>query len=481
MAAVVLHRKHRACDCEISVSKCQEYMRANKAMRRIGVFSQGGLKNLGDEALFAAVIQNVRERMPDAEVIGFTVNPEDTELRHGIPTFPVCRLDRPTRRGTGIHASASATPPMKLAGWKQRLKAVPGLAATVRFLRKAVRITREIALEPRFFWESYRRLKGVEVLLVAGSQQLNDIYGPWAFPLTLFRWSFLSRLTGTKFVLLSVGAGPLSSPTSRFLIRRVLRWCSYRSFRDVISSQLVEGLGVGGPNPVYPDLAYSLRLPATRPVPREGKKVVIGVNPVPFYDGRYWATSNPTRYREYIEKFVRFTEWLDKNGYSTLFIPTQVRADVLTIEDIRTRLNRAASSTSVFSGRTIGGIDDLVSEIGRADIVVANRYHGILLSLALNKPVLGIAYHEKSRALLEQVAQGEYVLNAADFTTEDLILKTKSLHANIAQCKKEIASRLAPLRDALEQQYDAVFALIGIAPKCEEESTSVATRSETNN
>jgi len=45
---------------------------------RIGVFSHGGTKNLGDEALFAAVIQNVRLRVRAADIIGFTINPDDT-------------------------------------------------------------------------------------------------------------------------------------------------------------------------------------------------------------------------------------------------------------------------------------------------------------------------------------------------------------------------------------------------------------------
>jgi len=72
-------------------------MASSRAQRKIGVFSHGGLKNLGDEALFAAVIQNVRLRVPDAQIVGFTANPEDTELRHEIPAFPIARLEKPRK------------------------------------------------------------------------------------------------------------------------------------------------------------------------------------------------------------------------------------------------------------------------------------------------------------------------------------------------------------------------------------------------
>jgi polysaccharide pyruvyl transferase WcaK-like protein len=446
--------------------------------RKIGIFSHGGVKNLGDEALFAAVLQNVRARIPNVEIVGFTSNPEDTKERHGLESFPIRRLDGKARgeaqqgsaAGAETQASSLQTPAPVPKGWKQILKSVPGVAAAVRGVRSALHVLRNALLEPKFLWSSWRNLRGVEILLIAGSQQLNDIYGAWEFPFTLYKWSVLARLTGTKVAILSVGAGPLSSKMSRFFIRRVLRMSSYRSYRDVISSRLVESIGVKGPNPVYPDLVYSMRLPVPRPVSASAKAVVVGVNPVPFYDGRYWATPNPERYADYVRKLAKFTEWLDQNGYSTLFFPTQTRADTLTIQDIRSELNGTAGSLRILQGNPIQSIDDLLSEIARADLVIANRYHGILLSLALNKPVLGVAYHAKSRELLEQAGQGDYVLNVADFRTEDLIEKIKAMHANAAQIKKEIASRIAPLHEALEEQYDQVFSLIGVVPSRPQEN-----------
>ncbi len=444
-------------------------MKSSELRRKIGIFSHGGVRNLGDEALFAAVLQSVRARIPDAEIFGFTSNPEDTTQRHGLESFPIRRLEKATKvaaqSSTALATESSLrTPELRAKKWREILKSVPGIAATIRRARSIKQVLKSVLLEPKFLWSSYRNLKGVEILLIAGSQQLNDIYGAWEFPFTLYKWSVLARLTGTKVAVLSVGAGPLSSRMSRFFIRRVLHMSSYRSYRDVISRHLIESIGVEGPNPVYPDLVYGMRLPEPRPVATDAKAVVVGVNPVPFYDGRYWATPNPARYRDYVQKLARFTEWLHQNGYSTLFFPTQTRADTLTIQDIRNELNGMANSPRILSGNPIQNIDDLISEIARADIIIANRYHGILLSLALNKPVLGIAYHEKSRELLEQAGQGKYVVGVADFNTDDLVQKITEMHANAPEIKKEIASRIAPLHEALEEQYDAVFGLIGIVP-----------------
>jgi polysaccharide pyruvyl transferase WcaK-like protein len=127
-------------------------------------------------------------------------------------------------------------------------------------------------------------------------------------------------------------------------------------------------------------------------------------------------------------------------------------------------MNGSGNSPNLLAGQKIQGLEDLVSEIERADLVIANRYHGILISLMMNKPVLGVAYHEKSRALLAQAGQGEFVLNIADFKTEDLIERFQALEANAPAIKKQIAERMAPLRKALDEQYDTVLSLIGVQP-----------------
>src|SRR5437016_5823228 len=126
--------------------------------------------------------------------------------------------------------------------------------------------------------------------------------------------------------------------------------CRYRSDRDAISNRHVESSGAESPNPVYQDLVYSLKLHAPRRIPAGGHTVIVGVNPVPYFDGRYWPEPNPARYAEYVQEFANFAEWLDGNGYSVLFFPTQARADLLTIEDIRAALNGAGKSQRMLAG-----------------------------------------------------------------------------------------------------------------------------------
>jgi polysaccharide pyruvyl transferase WcaK-like protein len=442
-------------------------MAAARSKKRIGVFSHGGLKNLGDEALLAAVIQNTRLRLPDAEIIGFTINPPDTVARHGISCFPIRRLENFSSPTQAQEAQQTPAPPsaskdsVPVRGLRHFLKSIPGFRPAIIGLRKLGTVLLAVACEPTFLFDSYRRLKGVDLLLLAGGQQLNDIYGTWSFPYTLFKWMVLARWTGTKVALLSVGAGPINGPISRIFIKRVVNMVAYRSYRDSISADLVRSLGVKGDHPVLPDLVYSLQLPTPKSL-HAAEHCVVGTNPVPFYDGRYWAAPDPARYQDYVQKLARFSVWLDHTGHSILFFPTQARADVFTIDDIRRQMNGSGNSPRILECRPIQNLEDLVSEINRTDIVIANRYHGILISLMMNKPVLGIAYHEKSRALLAQAGLGDYVLNISHFKTEDLIEKFRALESNAPALKKVMTERLAPLRKALDDQYDIVFGLVGV-------------------
>ena len=60
--------------------------------KKIAILGHVGTKNLGDEAIIAAVIHQIGKRYPTAQIIGFTGDPDDTRARHGIPAFPIWLL-----------------------------------------------------------------------------------------------------------------------------------------------------------------------------------------------------------------------------------------------------------------------------------------------------------------------------------------------------------------------------------------------------
>src|SRR5262245_29962853 len=277
-------------------------------MKRIGILGHVGNKNLGDEAIIAAVIQGMRRRLCDAQFCGFTSNPDDTTGRHGIEAFPIRRGDsRPD--SSRVTRVSPARAPGRL---KAALRRVPLLYATLAFLRDAAVALRGGRAEVWFLIRCYRALKGLDLLIVAGSQQLSDnIGGPWAFPYTLFKWSWLARLAGVRVAYLSVGAGPINSPLSRWLVRSALATARYRSYRDVGSQRLIAKIGGPAHGPVIPDLVHGLELAVrARQAFRRVAGPVVGINPMPFADPRFWHDADTMRYQHYLETLADFARWL---------------------------------------------------------------------------------------------------------------------------------------------------------------------------
>ena len=59
--------------------------------KKIGLLDHMGAGNLGDDTTQTAVMNNIKRRWPNAEICGFSMNPSDTRLRHGIASYAIRR------------------------------------------------------------------------------------------------------------------------------------------------------------------------------------------------------------------------------------------------------------------------------------------------------------------------------------------------------------------------------------------------------
>jgi polysaccharide pyruvyl transferase WcaK-like protein len=427
-------------------------MTSSGRIKVIGVLGHVGNMNLGDEALIAAVIQNVQRHYPDAEIRGFTIHPEDMHQRHKILAFPI--RERPSRGSQGTSRT--------VASLKASVRKAPLFHALLSAVSKALHLLYESLAELWCLHRSYRNIKGTDLLIVAGSQQLSDYFsGPWGNPYNLFRWSLLARLAGTKMAFLSVGAGPLRSALSRFFIRSALARASYRSYRDEGSQKLVKEIGVNGENPIFPDLVYGLEIPTPVASARRQPRLTVGINPFPYFDVRYWPEWDSAVYQRYVRSLAAFAQWLAQSGYTVLFFPTQLRADPPVIRDIRLLMNDNVGSTSAQSvDLSVASFSDLISQISAMDLVVATRFHAVIVSHLLNRPVLAIAYHKKVQEIMAGVGVSEYTVDIDDLNLDTLKARFRSLESKRGVIEKQIARRLPSLHQALEQQYDRVFRLL---------------------
>jgi len=415
--------------------------------KRIGLMGPFGYGNLGDAATQDAIIGYIRRKFPDIEICGFSLNPEDTEARHGIKTFPLSWRSWQSDAGHVRRFSE------RVAEWlkSRESRSLHGLGRVV------LRAPKELGL----IKEAFDALRGLDLLIVSGGGQLEDYWGdgPWTYPYTLLKWSTLARLRGTKIVFISVGAGPIRAPLSKLFIRWALSLSEYRSYRDDFSRQLIESIGFDGNDPVYPDLAFGLSLgqngPAQRP---HGVERIVAIGPIGYFKKGSWPEADETIYDRYVDKMTSFVAWLLSRNHAVVFLPGEVPYDQLAIGDLLARLERMGLDRNRLLRPVISSVGDLVSQLSMTDIVVASRFHGLLLAQALGKPAIGLSYQEKIDALMNDAGQGEYCFPIGSFEVERLKQQFSTIEEHYQSVQAQIVRWASTRRSQLEEQYRHVFA-----------------------
>lgn len=439
-------------------------MRPTRSGPRVALLAHAGHGNLGDEANMAAFVQNIGRRLPEARIIAFTDDAEDTGRRHGIPAFSLRGPGRRRHLGVGTtqpHVGVAGGPSRP--GLRQSLKEIPGARRAVQAGRLIVGFGRAIVREVRFVPYALTHLRHVDLLIVAGGGQLGDYFGgAWGYPYTTLKWCALAKVMGARVAFVSVGAGPLRAPLSRLYIRTAMNIADYRSVRDSGSAQLLSRIGVRREILVYPDPVHGLTLPTSSHGGPGRSSLIVGLNPLPYFDAHYWAEHDERIYRRHVEIMSRFAVWLIQRGHRVCLFPTQLAADPRVVEDVRRDI-LASGIPGVAAGileRPVSGYDALISAIAEMDVVVATRYHGIVFALQMKKPVTGIAYDPKTSDLMRDVGLGDYVLDIAGLEFEALVGRFEQLEGNVDQLGQEILAATAGYSTRLGEQYDRVLSLV---------------------
>jgi len=425
---------------------------------KIGLIHHLGHGNLGDDVTLDAVTGNIKSRWPDAVFVAFTLNPADTERRHGIPAYA---LRRDSKLPPETVAADKAAP--RETGLKARVK---GWASGNKFLSAILRIgnaaligrPRALMQEMAFLAESFRAIKSQDLVIMSGGGQLFDSWdGPWGFPYTLFKWTVLARLSGARCYFLNVGAGPLARPLSRWFVRRALGMADYVSFRDEVSRKLVQDLGFRRESGSFPDSAYSFPVPSLPKV--RNRQPVVGFSPMAFCDPRADSGRDQIVYDSYIRNLGLFGAWLIREGNRIALFSTDIWFDMHAIEDVRSAIGKEtgiADSPSI-TQPPINGTEAMFSEMSSLDYVVTCRFHGVIFAHLMNKPVLAISTHPKTSTLMAELGLSEYCVEARGCEPEVLRETFLRLAANHDAIKAQMAEKVASYRSGLQAQFDVLF------------------------
>jgi polysaccharide pyruvyl transferase WcaK-like protein len=417
---------------------------------KIGLLGPFGGGNLGDAATQQAIIENIRIYCPGAEIHGFSLNPWDTETRHGIPSFLMARLP----------AGVSMVSPRLPTKIQELVKQKRVVRVLYHQLLRTVAIPREIGLIVR----SFHYIQGFDMLIVSGGGQLLDYwYGAFFQPYALLKWALLAKLRGTKVLFVSVGAGPIKSRVSQFFIKRTLSLASYRSYRDETAKQLIDSIGFHRDDPVYPDLAFSLNLSEPAQTKVSNSTIpVIGINPMTYFDPRIWPERDINIYNSYLGKLAQFVAWLVRRGHEIVLFPGEAIHDRYVINDLMAILAKDLSKDELakVSDPPVMTVDELVALLATIDIIVASRFHGVVLAQRLCKPVLALTYHPKTEALMVDAGLAEYSVHIEKCDMQEFKHRFESLETRAPEIREQLRAKVQEHRVALEEQYTQIFSCL---------------------
>jgi polysaccharide pyruvyl transferase WcaK-like protein len=405
--------------------------KGDKKQKRICFYGHFGSPNFGNESTLLAILSHLRRLLPEANVVCACTSPETLVETQEIEAVPISRKF--------------------LKRWNPR-------TPVTAWLR---RVFVGLPSELRRGFDAFKTLKGADVLIIPGTGLLTDAYGltEWG-PYNLFKWSLIAKVCRCKVLFVSVGAGPVYGTLGKYFVKSALSLADFRSYRDNASLEYLKGIGFPtNSDRVYPDLVFSLPEAMLPPDgDRRGKRSIIGLGLMP-YAGKYSvAKPSDATYQEYLESLVTFVRWLLVHDYDIRLLIGEV-SDRSASEEFKSLLKTSLGhyDEDRFIDQPALSVEQLLPQIAATDIVVATRFHNILLALVLNKPVISISFHHKCASLMEEMGLSEYCQDINHMSGDRLIEQFQDLVRNADKLKPVIRQRVEQSRKALDEQYGLIF------------------------
>ena len=177
-----------------------------------------------------------------------------------------------------------------------------------------------------------------------------------------------------------------------------------------------------------------------------------------YCDPRAWPRQDERRYSVYIAQLAEMVKWLIRERYRVLLFTTD-SPDSAAADDLQARIRGSASDADLIQtlpGSTEQSPDSLLKGLSCADLVIASRLHGVILSHLNLTPVLALSFDPKVDAHMSAVGQENYCLNINHLQIDTLIERFTALKAARQREQSRLRSCAMRFRHLLDQQYDGI-------------------------
>ena len=406
--------------------------------RRVAIIGATLSGNKGAQAMLSAALHHLARRFPGSHFFVLSVYPsEDRELNRD-----------PRLRVVG-------SKPLHLVFLIIPLCLLYRLLRTLRLPRSFVRRVPAI-----------RALLDADLVVDVAGISFSD--GRGAIVLYNAAMVLPALLLGKRLFKASQALGPFRTRLNRVLARICLPRAAAIMARGAITQQHLAEIGLPG-RAICADVAFAMPVDETAAAAADARcgdaffasPNLIGVSPSTVVE-RYCAK----RGIDYPGIMARFIDHLvdvyDANVVllahaARLGKPKSRTNDLPTCQRVLaqvTRQDRCRFFDSALSAEELRHI------IGKLRCFVASRFHAMISGLTMGVPTLLVGWSHKYLEVLDMFALGDWQMDYADFSFENVCNRFRDLSQREAEVKALIASHLPAVRESSERNWDFAAELL---------------------
>ena len=300
---------------------------------------------------------------------------------------------------------------------------------------------------------------------VKGGGFLHDTTGGPIGLYTMYYQLFHIKLAlsfNKKIFIMPNSFGPFKGSISSRLVQKTLSKCTFVSARESISSSgKTNGLNTN--YCLYPDLAFFLKnddkfnaknyLKKLNIDYKNNKLVALTLRPY-----RFPNSPNPAKlYQEYKNTFEQFAIWLNKNGYTPLFVvhttsKNKHENDYACIEEITNKLSKKCNYYILNDDNL--NCREIKKIYGLCDFVIGTRFHSVIFSISQGIPAISITYGgNKGDGITKDIDGGKFAIKIEHLNFQTLKTKFQLLEK---EKNEEIQSLKTYMKKCEEKREDMI-------------------------
>lgn len=404
-----------------SSASCPALETRQAASPKIGLFALVGWNNYGNDGSFEVMLDFLRKSLPGAELKVICVDADEIGRRYHMPAIPI------SWRGSGR-------------GWQR-------ICGRLSFglLGKLGNIAHSISKVGQF-----------DYILIPGTGVLCDYRSsPLGLPYWMLRWCMSAKLRGVKLFMVSIGAGPIRRPLSRWMLKHAADGADYLSFRDQYSRNYAVGMGLAvSEAPVFPDLVFKTSVAQTRQRRAVGHGLTVGVGVMSYNGWQGHKRDDTTIHDAYLNELKRFVIWLLRSGYRVRLLVGEI-TDNRTATDLRRLVLEEYGDLSdrvELAANPPLSLGDVMREVAETDIVVASRFHNIIAALKQERPTISISYTPKHDELMRDMGLEAFCQPIEQLDADILTEQFRDLVRTRAGVARRIRDRVRDYEAQLAEQ-----------------------------